>query len=146
MSRPTYKQLKLRLDEQTWQTLKQKAAAEKRSLNSVIVAMLNVEAREVIRQIVREELRSCSAFGHQAGVAREGAQTSQTAAVGGRATAAGGSPVPLKLTEEELEAARSPRGGWTARTLAGWGVPWPAPRGWRKALLRGEPIPTVEAE
>jgi hypothetical protein len=42
------------------------------------------------------------------------------------------------LTEEEIEAARSPRGGWTAETLAGWGVSWPPPKGWRDKLL-GKP-------
>lgn len=47
----------------------------------------------------------------------------------------------LKLTNEEIEAARSPRGGWTRATLAKWGVPWPPPGGWRRALINGEPIP-----
>ena len=27
-------------------------------------------------------------------------------------------------------------------TLASWGVPWPPPKGWRRALENGEPIPT----
>jgi hypothetical protein len=49
----------------------------------------------------------------------------------------------LKLTEADLEAAKSPKGGWTAKTLAAWGVPWPAPHGWKKALLKGEPIPVA---
>jgi hypothetical protein len=43
-----------------------------------------------------------------------------------------------KLTEAEIEAGRSERGGWTRRQLAKWGVPWPPPKGWRKALLAGE--------
>ena len=43
----------------------------------------------------------------------------------------------MKITEEELEAARSPRGGWTRETLAAYGVPWPPPKGWRKALTGG---------
>jgi hypothetical protein len=42
------------------------------------------------------------------------------------------------MTEEEIEAGRSPKGGWTAATLRQWGVPWPPPKGWRKALMRGE--------
>lgn len=42
------------------------------------------------------------------------------------------------LTAPEIDAQRSERGGWTRATLAGWGVPWPPPKGWRKALLRGE--------
>ncbi|NKS00469.1 hypothetical protein GTA09_21515 [Rhodococcus hoagii] len=35
-------------------------------------------------------------------------------------------------TEAEIEAARTPAGGWTRETLAAWGVPWPPPKGWRK--------------
>lgn len=49
--------------------------------------------------------------------------------------------MPLKLTDEQIDAARTPRGAWSAKQLAEWGVPWPPPRGWRKALLRGEEIP-----
>lgn len=45
---------------------------------------------------------------------------------------------PRILTAEEIEAGRSPRGGWTRATLAGWGVPWPPPHGWKRALKRGE--------
>lgn len=37
-------------------------------------------------------------------------------------------------TADEIEAARSPRGGWSSATLASWGVPWPPPKGWKKAL------------
>lgn len=48
----------------------------------------------------------------------------------------------LKLTPEEIDAKRSPRGGWTRETLAGWGIPWPPPTGWRRALIAGAPIPT----
>jgi hypothetical protein len=29
----------------------------------------------------------------------------------------------------------TPGGGWTKETLAGWGVPWPPPKGWKAALL-----------
>ena len=43
-----------------------------------------------------------------------------------------------RVTLEEIEAARSPSGGWTKATLAGWGIPWPPPAGWRQALLRGD--------
>lgn len=49
---------------------------------------------------------------------------------------------PLKLTVEEIDAARSPKGGFTAATLAQWGVPWPPPAGWRQALIDGLPIPS----
>ncbi len=45
------------------------------------------------------------------------------------------------VTDEQIEAGKSPRGGWTRKTLARWGVPWPPPRGWRTALRTGQPIP-----
>lgn len=38
-------------------------------------------------------------------------------------------------TEEEIDAAMTTAGGWTRATLAGWGVSWPPPKGWRKALI-----------
>ena len=37
---------------------------------------------------------------------------------------------------DEVEQTRGPRGGWTREILAGWGVPWPAPKGWRTDLRR----------
>jgi len=40
-----------------------------------------------------------------------------------------------KLTAEEIEAAKSPKGGWTRKTLESWGVPWPPPKGWKKELM-----------
>jgi hypothetical protein len=52
----------------------------------------------------------------------------------------------LKLTEAELEAAKTPKGGWSAKTLAGWGVSWPPPHGWKEALLKGHPIPVAVVE
>ena len=42
------------------------------------------------------------------------------------------------LTREEVEAGRSPAGGFTRKQLAAWGVPWPPPAGWLGALLRAE--------
>ena len=47
----------------------------------------------------------------------------------------------LKLTNDEIEAGRTAKGGFTRATMASWGVPWPPPHGWRQALLKGEPIP-----
>ena len=47
------------------------------------------------------------------------------------------------MTVAEIEAGRSPKGGWKAKQLRKWGVPWPPPKGWRKKLLRGEPIMRV---
>jgi hypothetical protein len=40
----------------------------------------------------------------------------------------------------EIDAARTKAGGWTKEQLAKWGVPWPPPKGWRKALIAGRPI------
>jgi hypothetical protein len=37
-------------------------------------------------------------------------------------------------TKEEIEAAKTPNGGWTKKQLAQWGVPWPPPKGWIKRL------------
>ncbi len=34
----------------------------------------------------------------------------------------------------EIAAAQTAQGGWTRDTLAGWGVPWPPPKGWRAKL------------
>jgi hypothetical protein len=42
------------------------------------------------------------------------------------------------LTREEVEAGRSPAGGFTRAQLAAWGVPWPPPSEWPHALLRGQ--------
>lgn len=38
------------------------------------------------------------------------------------------------LTEADVEAGKSPKGGWTRATLESWGVPWPPPAGWKDAL------------
>jgi hypothetical protein len=43
-------------------------------------------------------------------------------------------------TAEEIEAGRSPAGGWTRAQLAQWGVPWPPPKGWKVRLLQGRPV------
>ena len=45
---------------------------------------------------------------------------------------------------EEIEAARTPAGGWTKEILASWGVPWPPPRGWRLKLAGHAPEPEPE--
>jgi hypothetical protein len=41
-------------------------------------------------------------------------------------------------TAEEIEAAKTPQGGWTQEQLAQWGVPWPPPKGWKAALLKDQ--------
>jgi hypothetical protein len=46
-----------------------------------------------------------------------------------------------RLSLAEVEAGRSPAGGFTRKQLAEWGVPWPPPAGWLQALLRGEDGP-----
>jgi hypothetical protein len=42
----------------------------------------------------------------------------------------------MKITREEIEKEKTIKGGWTKGTLAKWGVPWPPPRGWKKALIK----------
>lgn len=39
-----------------------------------------------------------------------------------------------RLTLADIEAARSPRGGWTRETFHGWGIPWPPEAGWKEKL------------
>lgn len=51
----------------------------------------------------------------------------------------------MKISEEEIEAGKSSKGGFTRATLAKWGVPWPPRAGWREALVAGEPIPGAPA-
>ncbi|MET9402333.1 sigma factor-like helix-turn-helix DNA-binding protein [Kitasatospora sp. NPDC002965] len=41
---------------------------------------------------------------------------------------------PVCPTPEEIEAARTPAGGWRRSQLAAWGVPWPPPKGWKQRL------------
>jgi hypothetical protein len=40
-----------------------------------------------------------------------------------------------QITEADIEAARSDKGGFTRATLAEWGVPWPPPSGWKKEII-----------
>lgn len=39
------------------------------------------------------------------------------------------------ITNEQIEAAKTAKGGWKRATLAAWGVPWPPPSGWRKQIV-----------
>jgi hypothetical protein len=48
---------------------------------------------------------------------------------------AGGSASIRVPTAAEIEAAKTPRGGWTRATLAKWGVDWPPRRGWKRRLI-----------
>lgn len=41
-----------------------------------------------------------------------------------------------EITEKEILDKQTEKGGWTKKTLAEWGVPWPPPKGWKEALLK----------
>jgi hypothetical protein len=45
-----------------------------------------------------------------------------------------------RVSREQIEACRKPDGAYsfTAERLASWGVPWPPPAGWRRAIERGQ--------
>lgn len=40
-----------------------------------------------------------------------------------------------RLTAEEIEAGKSPAGGWTKQQLTEWGIEWPPPAGWKDRLM-----------
>ena len=46
------------------------------------------------------------------------------------------------MTEDEIMARRTTNGGWTRETLAEWGVPWPPPKGWKRALIGSDATET----
>lgn len=48
----------------------------------------------------------------------------------------------MKVTIDDIEAKKTPNGGWTKETLAEWGVPWPPVKGWKQRLLEG-PCPQI---
>jgi hypothetical protein len=52
----------------------------------------------------------------------------------------------MKLTEAEIEAGRSAKGGFTKEQLGKWGVSWPPRKGWRRALILGCRIDDLPAE
>ena len=45
-----------------------------------------------------------------------------------------------RVSAAEIEAGRSPAGGFTRKQLAEWGVPWPPPAGWPRTLLGEEDV------
>lgn len=47
----------------------------------------------------------------------------------------------MKVSAEEIEAARTEKGAFDRATLANWGVPWPPPTGWKQMLIDGTPVP-----
>lgn len=40
-----------------------------------------------------------------------------------------------RVTAAEIDAAKTPKGGWTYAQFAEWGVPTPPPKGWKERLL-----------
>ena len=44
-------------------------------------------------------------------------------------------PSPPSCMKAMVEAERTPKGGFTRKSLAAFGVEWPPRKGWRKALL-----------
>lgn len=40
----------------------------------------------------------------------------------------------MKLTREQIMAARTPKGGWTRKQIETWGLEWPPSRGWIERL------------
>lgn len=40
-----------------------------------------------------------------------------------------------RITDEEIVAQMTEKGGYTKSTLAKWGVPWPPPHGWKARLI-----------
>jgi hypothetical protein len=45
-----------------------------------------------------------------------------------------------KLTEQDIEAGRSERGGFGRKELAKFGVPYPPPKLWKQSLIEGRPL------
>jgi len=43
-----------------------------------------------------------------------------------------------RVTLEEINAARTPRGGWTRKQLEAWGLEWPVKSGWVRRLTGDE--------
>lgn len=51
------------------------------------------------------------------------------------------------ITEEEIEAARTPNGGWTRAQLSKWSLPWPPPKGWKTEIIKtGKPYQHKQGE
>lgn len=48
---------------------------------------------------------------------------------------------PRAYSSQELESVRRQKGGYTRKRLEKLGVPWPPPKGWRKAILATGPTP-----
>jgi hypothetical protein len=46
----------------------------------------------------------------------------------------------VKRTKQELEMLKTPKGGYDRATLKMLGVPWPPPKGWKRALINGKKV------
>lgn len=46
----------------------------------------------------------------------------------------------MNETQKKIDAEMTANGGWTKATLAEWGVAWPPPKGWRKALIEADAL------
>ncbi len=44
------------------------------------------------------------------------------------------------VSVSEINSAKTERGGWTREQIESWGVAWPPPTGWKKALASGQPL------
>lgn len=80
------------------------------------------------RSLVRERARSAAP--------RLGRSRHHAAAVNGCGVPHDGGRAPAPSPDEVAAAVSSPSGGWSAKQLAAWGVPWPPPKGWRRELER----------
>lgn len=45
--------------------------------------------------------------------------------------------ISFATTEQDILALQTAKGGWTRKSLASLGVPWPPPKGWKRRLLEG---------
>lgn len=50
------------------------------------------------------------------------------------------------VARDEVEKKRTPKGGYTRETLAGWGVPWPPPAGWVDVIVSSGSVESVDPE
>ena len=50
-----------------------------------------------------------------------------------------------RVSAAEIEAAKSPKGGWTYAQLNAWGVPTPPPRGWKDRLIAFDGIAATDS-
>ncbi|MFD7856155.1 TnsA endonuclease N-terminal domain-containing protein [Streptomyces microflavus] len=70
----------------------------------------------------------------RAGV-RPAAATETSEGPGGDRSVEGRARPVVLPSPEDIEASRSPAGGWSRKQLADWGVPWPPPKGWKEQLI-----------